>query len=92
MTYEEYLEHVKSLNKYAYHYYVLDDPITTDEVYDVLYHEVVNYEEEHQSLIASDSPTQRVGDMMSEGFKKAPHLSRMWSLEDLFNKRAASPG
>ena len=86
MTHEQYLEHIKSLNNYAYHYYVLDDPITTDEVYDVLYHEVVQYEEENQSLIASDSPTQRVGDMIAEGFEKAPHLSRMWSLEDLFNK------
>ena len=85
MTYENYLEHVKTLNKYAYYYYVLDDPITTDEVYDKLYHEVLSFEEKNPDKIELDSPTQRVGDIISEGFSKAPHLSRMWSLEDLFN-------
>jgi DNA ligase (NAD+) len=33
----------------------------------------------------SNSPTQRVGDIISEGFTKEPHLSRMWSLEDIFD-------
>ncbi|MDF1881685.1 NAD-dependent DNA ligase LigA [Sulfurimonas sp. MAG313] len=85
MTHVQYLEAIKTLNTYAHHYYVLDDPITTDEVYDTLYHEVVDYEESNPAKIQSNSPTQRVGDVISEGFIKAPHLSRMWSLEDLFN-------
>ena len=85
MTHETYLENIKILNKYAYYYYVLDDPVTTDEVYDKLYHEVLAYEEENPEHTEKDSPTQRVGDVISNGFKKAPHLSRMWSLEDLFN-------
>ncbi|MFA5428815.1 MAG: NAD-dependent DNA ligase LigA, partial [Sulfurimonas sp.] len=32
-----------------------------------------------------ESPTQRVGDVISDGFSKASHLSRMWSLEDVFD-------
>ncbi len=85
MTHEEYLENIEVLNKYAYYYYVLDDPITTDEEYDKLYHLVLEFEEKNPSLIKNDSPTQRVGDVISEGFSKAEHLSKMWSLEDLFN-------
>ncbi len=85
MTYENYLEDIETLNKYAYYYYVLDDPLTTDEVYDKLYHEVVEFEEDNPDKIRADSPTQRVGDIVSDGFQKAPHLSKMWSLEDLFN-------
>ena len=85
MTHTDYLDNIKTLNKYAHYYYVLDDPLTTDEVYDKLYHEVFAYEEENPAKIEMDSPTQRVGDIVSEGFKKAAHLSRMWSLEDLFN-------
>jgi len=85
MNYNEYKEAVKKLNLWAYHYYVLDDPIMTDEGYDRLYHEVVAYEEAHPTEILSDSPTQRVGDSVSEGFVKAKHLSRMWSLEDIFD-------
>ena len=87
MTQQDYLENIKTLNKYAHYYYVLDDPLTTDEVYDKLYHEVLEYEETHPDYVESDSPTQRVGDVISDGFNKAPHLSRMWSLEDLFNAK-----
>ncbi len=87
MTYENYLESIKTLNKYAYYYYVLDDPLTTDEVYDKLYHEVVEFEEKNPDKTVPYSPTQRVGDIVSDGFEKAPHLSRMWSLEDLFNSQ-----
>ena len=86
MTRTDYKNAVELLKKYAYHYYVLDDPITTDEEYDILYHQVVAYESEYPADIISDSPTQRVGDMPQDKFDKAQHLSRMWSLEDLFNR------
>jgi len=85
MKTQEYKEAIEKLNLYAKHYYVLDDPITTDEVYDKLYHEVVAYEEENPQDLDNSSPTQRVGDVISEGFTKEPHLSRMWSLEDIFD-------
>ncbi|MGE4473087.1 MAG: NAD-dependent DNA ligase LigA, partial [Sulfuricurvum sp.] len=86
MTQTDYKTAVEQLKKYSYHYYVLDDPITTDEEYDILYHKVVAYEQEHPSEIVSDSPTQRVGDVPQDKFDKARHLVRMWSLEDLFDR------
>jgi len=85
MNNQEYKQAVKKLNLWARHYYVLDDPITTDEVYDKLYHEVVKYEEQNPHAIVEDSPTQRVGDVVSDGFDKEKHPSRMWSLEDIFD-------
>jgi len=85
MNNKEYKEAVKQLNLYAKHYYVLDDPITTDEVYDKLYHEVLAYEEQNPQAILLSSPTQRVGDVVLDGFSKEKHLSRMWSLEDVFD-------
>ncbi|ADN08933.1 NAD-dependent DNA ligase LigA [Sulfurimonas autotrophica] len=85
MNKQEYKQAVEKLNLWAYHYYVLDDPIMTDEVYDKLYKEVEQYEEAHPEDILKNSPTQRVGDVVSEGFAKEPHLSRMWSLEDIFD-------
>ena len=85
MNLNEYKKAVEELNLYSYHYYVLDDAITTDEVYDKLYHEVLEYEESHEADILKNSPTQRVGDTISNGFSKASHLSRMWSLEDVFD-------
>jgi len=85
MNKQEYIKAVEKLNLWAYHYYVLDDPIMTDEGYDTLYHKVVAYEQKHTTEIVKNSPTQRVGDVISEGFTKEPHLSRMWSLEDIFD-------
>ena len=85
MNKQEYINAVEKLNLWAYHYYVLDDPIMTDEGYDKLYHEVVDYEEKQPQDLLKNSPTQRVGDAVSEGFTKANHLSRMWSLEDIFD-------
>ena len=86
MTQDSYLEAIKTLNLWARHYYVLDDPIASDADYDVLYHQVLNYEAQNPNLIAKDSPTQRVGDKVLEGFNKHTHLKRMWSLEDIFNQ------
>ncbi len=85
MTNEQYKKAIEQLNIYALHYYVLDDPITTDEVYDKLYHEVLDYEEHFAEHALKESPTQRVGDIALDAFKKAEHKSRMWSLEDIFN-------
>ena len=85
MNNQEYKQAIEKLNLWAYHYYVLDDPVMTDEVYDKLYKEVEQYEEVHPEDILKDSPTQRVGDVVSKGFTKAKHLSRMWSLEDIFD-------
>jgi DNA ligase (NAD+) len=86
MNLNEYEKAVKKLNIYSYHYYVLDNPITTDDVYDKLYHEVVAFEELNPADKLANSPTQRVGDVIRDGFSKATHLSRMWSLEDIFDK------
>lgn len=85
MTKEEYLQKIELLNKYAHYYYVLDDPLTTDEVYDKLYHEVLSFEEQHPGDIVPHSPSQRVGGIPLDKFDKAAHPSRMWSLEDIFN-------
>lgn len=81
----EYHNKVQILKKMAYHYYVLDEPIATDEQYDRLYHQVLEYEKNNPHLIDSSSPTQRVGDTPLESFSKNTHLERMWSLEDIFN-------
>ena len=85
MTQDSYLEAIRLLNLWAKHYYVLDDPLVSDEEYDRLYYEVVAYEEQHRSEIAEDSPTQRVGDKVLESFVKIAHIKRMWSLDDVFN-------
>jgi DNA ligase (NAD+) len=41
MTNEAYLEAIETLNKWAHSYYVLDNPVASDEEYDKLYHEIL---------------------------------------------------
>lgn len=84
-SFDEYTQAVAKLSKYAYAYYVLDDPIASDEEYDILYHEVKAYEDSHPQSISPLSPTQRVGGEVLEEFSKSKHLSRMWSLDDVFS-------
>lgn len=85
MTRASYEEKILLLNKMAYAYYVLDDPIASDEEYDLLYHEIKHYEEQNPDIILPYSPTQRVGGKPLEYFNKNTHLQRMWSLDDIFN-------
>ncbi|WP_024786977.1 MULTISPECIES: NAD-dependent DNA ligase LigA [unclassified Lebetimonas] len=85
-NYEEYKKAVQLLKKYSYYYYVLDNPLVTDEEYDKLYREVEKYEKAHPDEIDPTSPTQRVGDVVLEGFEKAKHITRMWSMEDVFSE------
>ena len=87
MTQKEYKEALKKLNRYAHAYYVLDNPIATDEEYDILYHEVLLFEKENPDKVDKDSITQRVGGEILEGFVKSEHILRMWSMEDVFNEQ-----
>ncbi len=90
MTHKAYQEKVAKLKKYAYAYYVQDNPLVTDEEYDKLYHEVLSYELENPELKEIDSPTSRVGGAILEGFSKAKHIKRMWSMEDIFDDKELS--
>jgi len=85
MTQQQYKEKVEILKTWSKAYYVDDNPIASDEEYDKLNREVLGFEESNPTLIDPNSPTQRVGGIVSEGFVKAKHLSRMWSQEDIFN-------
>ena len=85
MGYEDYEEKVGLLKQYAYAYYVQDNPLVTDETYDKLYHDILDFEEKNPAKALFDSPTKRVGGVVRENFSKATHLARMWSMEDVFD-------
>lgn len=73
------------LNKYSYEYHVLDKPSVDDAVYDSLFSELKQIEASHPDLITPDSPTQRVGNALKDGFEKVAHKKRMLSLNDVFS-------
>jgi DNA ligase (NAD+) len=85
MNIDEYKKNIKLLNKWAQAYYVYDNPIASDEEYDKLYRKVLKFEQENPALADENSPTKRVGGVVLDEFSKAKHLSRMWSMEDVFD-------
>ena len=61
------------LHHHAHRYYVLDEPEIPDAEYDRLFRELQELEAQHPELLTPDSPTQRVGGKVLEGFAKVRH-------------------
>ncbi len=68
------------LNRWAYEYYVLDDPSVSDREYDKLYDELRELERE-SGTVYPDSPTRRVGGEPIKAFGKHTHIARLYSLD-----------
>ncbi|MFM7530388.1 MAG: NAD-dependent DNA ligase LigA [Nodosilinea sp.] len=75
----------QQLQAASYAYYVLDNPIMADEVYDRLYRELQDLETAHPQLVTTDSPTQRVGEKPATQFVSVRHAIPLYSLENAFD-------
>ena len=73
------------LQKASYAYYVLDNPIMEDAVYDKLYRELQDLEVQYPELVTPESLTQRVGERPATQFSSVRHNIPLYSLENAFN-------
>src|SRR5665213_2236111 len=73
------------LRFHEYRYYILNDPLISDNEYDQLFKRLEKLEKENPSIITPDSPTQRVGSSLNTEFITVPHLVSMLSLENSYN-------
>lgn len=79
---------IRIRNMLRYHdsmYYVKNEPSISDAEYDNLLKALYELEEEYPEYITSDSPTQRIGDMVSGEFPVVKHTRRMLSLANGFD-------
>ena len=91
MDYREEMKQLRDfLNQQSYLYYVLDAPVIPDYEYDRLNRRLEELEAEHPEEITPDSPTQRVGDKILEGFETYEHPVPLESLQDVFNAEEVS--
>ena len=67
-------------------YYLRSTPEISDEEFDRLLHELERLEAENPDLVTPDSPTQRVGGTITEGFATVEHLRPMLSLDNAYNE------
>jgi DNA ligase (NAD+) len=76
----------EELDRYAFAYYVLDQPLISDGQYDALIGELREIEAAHPALITPDSPTQKVNGGFAATFAPVQHLERMQSLDNAFSR------
>lgn len=69
-----------------YNYYVLDNPVISDNEFDKLFTELTNIENQNPNLVTPDSPTQRVGGESNKAFNQIIHDRPMLSLGNAFDK------
>lgn len=74
-----------SLHRHGVHYYVEDNPIIPDSEYDRMMRELIDLEKQHPELVTPDSPSQRVGGKVLDGFETVAHKIPMLSLDNAFN-------
>lgn len=82
---KEYEKLKEKIREHDYRYYVLDEPSIPDADYDELFQRLKAFEDKHPTLIAIDSPTQRVGAKPLKSFSTVQHLTPMLSLDNAFS-------
>ena len=71
---KKYMEElVKKIEQHSYDYYVLDNPTITDFEYDKLIHELMDLEQKYPEFKINNSPTERVGGKVLDGFDTVTH-------------------
>jgi DNA ligase (NAD+) len=84
-SHQEYLQLCQEVWEHNQHYYNAS-PIISDEAFDQLLNQVIEIEKIHPEWIHPSSPTQRVGESLTEGFKTVKHTVPMLSLANSYSK------
>ncbi len=80
------------LERYSHAYYVLDSPVVPDAEYDKLFRELETLEAQYPELRTPDSPTQRVGGKVLEGFAQVRHAVPMLSIRTETDTESSGAG
>ncbi len=83
---EEHARLAEEIRGHRARYYQDAEPLISDAEFDELFRRLERIEAEHPELRSADSPTQQVGEGISEAFAPVTHLRQMYSLEDVFSR------
>lgn len=75
----------KQLNEHNYNYYVKNMPTISDREFDEMMHRLQELEAQCPEMYDPNSPTQRVGSDLQEGFAQREHKYPMLSLANTYN-------
>ena len=80
----------KELHEHNHRYYVLNQPVISDQDFDFLMHELQELEARHPEMDDPNSPTQRVGSDLNQEFHQVTHRYPMLSLANTYNEQEVS--
>ncbi len=82
-----YEELCRLVNRNNELYYAKAAPEISDAEYDRLYRELEELEGRYPEFVTPNSPTRRVGNDLTEGFRKVVHPAPMQSIDDIFEHK-----
>lgn len=86
MTFQDYEKLCEEAWQHNRKYFSENAPVITDEAYDQLMNQLKAIEKAHPEWVSSSSPTQRVGEVLTQGFKTVEHAFPMLSLANTYSK------
>lgn len=75
----------KELHEHNHRYYVLNQPVISDQDFDFLMHELQELEARHPEMADPNSPSVRVGSDLNQNFQQVTHKYPMLSLANTYN-------
>lgn len=79
-------ELTETLNYHNYLYYVLNQPVISDQEFDLMLKELEQLEEQYPGFILPESPAQRVGSNLTKEFETVVHRYQMLSLTNCYSQ------
>ncbi len=86
VTKGEYEKRVETLLQHDFYYYVECAPRISDYQYDQLLKELEQIEKAHPDWVVHYSPTKRIGERTTQGFKRIKHSHPMLSLSNTYSQ------
>ena len=83
---KDYLKKIKKIIRLNQNYFDKDEPLVSDNEYDLLKKDILNLEKKYDFLNHENSPSQTVGYKPSKNFKKFAHKVPMLSLANAFGE------
>ena len=84
---ERILQLRQQLHEHNHRYYVLNNPIISDQEFDFLMHELQDLEARHPEMSDPNSPSVRVGSDITKEFRQVEHRYPMLSLANTYNEQ-----
>ncbi len=75
----------QEIEEHNYKYYVLDNPVISDQEYDHLMARLLRLEEDFPEFRRDNSPTSRIGTKVSSGVNTVAHKVKMLSLDNTYS-------